>query len=380
MAKDSMILPAGLSDRMPEQSRLEAQVLSRLMEVFHLAGYHVVEPPLMEFEESLLAAGPGAALAGDSFRLMDPKSGRMMALRADMTAQIARIACTRMEHWQRPLRLSYNGAVLRVYPDPLNPERQLTQIGAEMIGASLPLHDAEVASIALTALSAVGIEALTIDIGIPSLLEVLCPSPDEALVEAIKAKDHARIRQLKPKQSELICRLLDIPLASESEYAQAIKKLKGVPSPAKKMLEEALMVSNLIREAQPQVKVTLDPLESRGFDYHHGIGFAIFSPSVRGELGRGGRYHTASANSKGEESTGVTLYLERILRSLKPLAKEDRLYIPSSAGLKAHIEKITKGEAVVLGSPKAKDAKSQKAEAVSLGCSHWLKDGKVESL
>ena len=54
-----------------------------------------VKPPLLEFEDSLLA-GSGAAVADQTFRLMDPDSQRMMGLRADTTPQVARIATTRL--------------------------------------------------------------------------------------------------------------------------------------------------------------------------------------------------------------------------------------------------------------------------------------------
>ena len=72
-----------------------------------------MKPPLVEFEESLLG-GPGAALAPQTFRLMDPVSQRMMGVRPDMTVQVARIAVTRLKHEPRPLRLSYGGNVIRV--------------------------------------------------------------------------------------------------------------------------------------------------------------------------------------------------------------------------------------------------------------------------
>ena len=88
----------------------------------------------MEFEQTLLAEGPGAALAEQTFRLLDPISRRMMALRSDMTAQIARIAGTRLASYPRPLRLAYGGEVMQVVPDVLNPERQMMQAGAEIIG------------------------------------------------------------------------------------------------------------------------------------------------------------------------------------------------------------------------------------------------------
>ncbi|MEI9983975.1 MAG: ATP phosphoribosyltransferase regulatory subunit [Aliidongia sp.] len=68
-------------------------------------GFERVKPPLVEFESSLLG-GPGAAMAQDTFRLMDPISQRMIGVRADMTLQIARIATTRLVKLPRPVRLS----------------------------------------------------------------------------------------------------------------------------------------------------------------------------------------------------------------------------------------------------------------------------------
>ena len=75
------------------------------MDIFTGFGYQRVKPPLLEFEDSLLAA-TGAAMADQVFRMMDPDTHRMMAVRADMTPQIARIAATRLDHAPRPLRLA----------------------------------------------------------------------------------------------------------------------------------------------------------------------------------------------------------------------------------------------------------------------------------
>ena len=102
------LLPAGLMDVLPPFAAYEARTVERLMA--HLAGYGYerVKPPLIEFEETLLA-GSGAALAAETFRLMDPMSRRMLALRPDMTMQVARIASSRLAHWPRPLRLGYAG-------------------------------------------------------------------------------------------------------------------------------------------------------------------------------------------------------------------------------------------------------------------------------
>ena len=376
------LLPAGLGDLMPDQARHEARAIASLMESLALFGYAPVKPPLVEFEETILADGPGAALAPDSFRLLDPQSSRMMALRADMTAQIARIASTRMAHLPRPLRLSYNGAVLRVKAEPLNPERQLTQVGAEMIGAASPAHDAEVAVAALTALGRAGVAKMTIDLGIPRLLDAVHGGngAPTGLVDAVNAKNHSLVRKLAGKDAKSIALLMDVPLGGVEAIEKGLKgPLSKLPKPAVAMLKELVEAAGRIGEAMPGASVTVDPLEQRGFDYHHGIGFAIFAPGIRGELGRGGRYRTATAEGRGEESTGVTLYLERVLRATPAPESPDMVYVPFRAGMGAVVDLVGQGRAALLGTSGG-GPKAQRGEALALGCSHWLVDGAVKAL
>ena len=366
------LLPAGLSDLMPEDASREAASIASILSSFSALGYQRVKPPLVEFEDTLLADGPGAALSGNSFRVMDPQSGQMMAIRADMTAQIARIASTRLKHQPRPLRLAYSGDVLRVQPDPLNPERQLTQVGAEMIGAHQTSHDAELAVAALAALQDAGIGRLTIDLGAPRLLDSITDADDD-LRQAVSAKDQMLVKHHGGDQAALLQDLLDMPMVSRDQIDIKIAACaKKMPQEAAAMLTALTEMAGLIRQAMPDVVVTIDPLESRGFDYHHGVGFAIFSPGIRGELGRGGRYRTRIEDAMGEDSTGVTLYLERISRALQPEADAPALYIPHGAGLHVLVAMMRQGETCRYGSA---DAKDPKKEAQALGCSHILIDG-----
>ncbi len=135
------LLPNGLLDLLPPQAENEARTIDLFMQSFAAFGYRRVKPPLVEFEESLLGAGPGQSLAPQTFRMMDPVSGRMMGVRADVTAQIARIATSRLGDEPRPLRLSYAADVLRVNGTQLRPERQFCQVGCEMIGVDSVVSD-----------------------------------------------------------------------------------------------------------------------------------------------------------------------------------------------------------------------------------------------
>ena len=124
----------------------------------------------MEFEESLLS-GAGAGLAEQTFRLMDPASHRMMAVRSDLTPQIARIAVSRLSRSPRPLRLSYAGEILRIRGGALRPERAFVQVGIELIGSAAAAADAEVVLLAAEAVRGRGLAGgLSVDLTLCLLL------------------------------------------------------------------------------------------------------------------------------------------------------------------------------------------------------------------
>src|ERR1700709_485769 len=207
------LLPAALRDLLPPDAETEASAVEALMDVFAAHGYQRVKPPLLEFEDSLLA-GSGAGVAEQPFRLMDPTSRRMMGLRADATPQVARIATTRLANAPRPLRLSYAGQCLRVRGNQLAPDRQVAQAGVELIGHDSPEADAETVVVAARALAAVGLTRVSFDLTLPMLAPSMLDDagltgPNRiSLARALDRKDAAAVarhgRALAPVLTELL--------------------------------------------------------------------------------------------------------------------------------------------------------------------------------
>ncbi len=166
------LLPQGLRDLLPPEAAWEAEVVGRLTGVLASHGYERVKPPLVEFEDNLLS-GAGAAMAMETFRLMDPVSQRMIGQRADMTPQIARIAATRLKDAPRPLRLCYAGQALRVRGSGIRPERQVGQVGAELIGTDAVAADLEAVAVAAEALGALDLKGLSVDLTLPTLVPIV---------------------------------------------------------------------------------------------------------------------------------------------------------------------------------------------------------------
>src|SRR6266567_1325470 len=274
------LLPAGLYDLLPPDAEIEAEATARLMGVLASHGYQRVEPPLVEFEETLLS-GAGTATASDTFRLMDPISHRMVGVRADMTPQIARIAASRMSHKPRPLRLSYAGQVLRVKGSEMRPERQIGQAGAELIGAGGPEADVEVIAVAGEALAALGVPHLSVDLTLPTLVPAIAEaygiSGERAadLRAAIDHKDMAAVASLAGAAGALLTRLIAAAGAAGATRA-ALDRL-DLPERARQERERLGAVLDGLASAIPALKVTVDPVENRGFEYHTGSSLTFFA-------------------------------------------------------------------------------------------------------
>ena len=364
------LLPAGLMDVLPPRAAFEAATVERLVAQFATFGYERIKPPLIEFEETLLA-GSGAALTTETFRWMDPISQRMLALRPDMTMQAARIAASRLAHAPRPLRLSYAGQVMRVRGSQLRPERQLGQVGGEIFGVDAIEADGEVIIMAATALAEAGVDRLSVDLGLPTLVPAILDGrrldkPAAArLRTALDRKDITAVRDLAPVIGEPTARLLSRLVACCGPADTALPQLARLELPAAAASELASLeaVHTGLVAAAADLTVTVDPVENRGFEYHQGVTFALFSAGVSGELGRGGRYRTES----GEAATGVTLFMDAVMAALGAPPPTPRLYLPHRTGCDTARRLRREGWIVVAG---LTDVADQVAEARRLGCTH----------
>jgi ATP phosphoribosyltransferase regulatory subunit len=365
------LLPAGLRDLLPPDAETEAASVEALMEAFSAHGYARVKPPLLEFTDSLLA-GTGAAVAEQTFRLMDPDSQRMMGLRADTTPQVARIAATRLATAPRPLRLCYAGQCLLVRGSQLAPDRQIAQAGIELIGPDTPAADAEIVLVGAEALAAVGLTQVSFDLTVPTLSPAMLDAagiagPDRlALARALDRKDAVSVQRHAGALASTLNELL--LAAGPADRALAALAAARLPPVARALADSLAATVAAIRARAPTLRLTIDPVEFRGLRYHTGVSITIFAPGRHEELGRGGRYLSGEA----EPATGLTLYPDAILRVAPPRQVRPRLYVPLGADQDDAARLRRLGYATIAGLTATDD---DAAEARRLGCSHLLRNG-----
>ena len=368
------LLPAGLRDLLPPDAQTEASAVESLMAVFAGHGFARVKPPMMEFEENLLA-GTGAAIADQSFRLMDPDSHRMMALRADMTPQVARIAANRLASAPRPLRLSYAGECIRTR-EKRETDRQVPQAGIELFGPDSAAADAETMLVAAEALAAIGLTRLSLDLTLPTLIASLLDETDfsaetrQTLSHALDRKDAAGVAA----HGGALAPMLNSLLLSAGPAAAALAALEkaALPAASRALAKRLAEVVTLLNARAPNLKVTVDPVEFRGFRYHTGIAVTVFAPGRHEELGRGGRYLSANA----EPANGITLFADAVLRAAPVPAEKPTILIPIGSDPE-QTNAIRQSGYITIAALEHTDATH---EARRLGCSHVLADGAVHPI
>lgn len=243
----------------------------------------------------------GAALAAETFRVMDPVTHRMMGLRSDITAQIARIALSRLSEEARPLRLAYANDVIRTRGAQVRTQRQFTQVGCEIVGCDDVVSDVEICVVALKGLAALGVSGVTLDFALPRIVGDIFKATKTAESE-IDALRH----ELAGSADKAFLALDRIKLPKEGKAY--VKRLKAVVEGVREAIQGLKLEG---------VSLTVDPLETQGFEYHGGLAFTIFAKDMRGELGRGGRYDIYEGGAPKESAAGFTFYMDTLRQGLR---------------------------------------------------------------
>jgi len=177
------------------------------------------------------------------------------------------------------------------------------------------------------------------------------------------------VSELGGKGGEILSGL--VQATGRVDHALEVLPSLILPANAAAERDRLVEVVGLVREALPDLSLTVDPVEHRGFEYQTGLSFAIFGAGVRGELGRGGRYRSVFSE---DPATGFSLYLDTVLRGLPKPKELESIMVPSGVSPATRKELRDSGWMVVM----SLEADSNvEPEARRLGCTHVWIDGKA---
>ncbi len=349
------LLPTGFRDRLPPEADASARLVRAVLDTVAAYGYERVQTPLAEFEASLTEAL--GTSSRDLLRFVDPVSGETMAVRSDITGQIGRIAKLRMGHHPRPVRLSYGGPVVKLRATQLRPEREMMQVGAELIGLDNVAAASEIIAVAVEGLKAAGVKDITLDLTLPDLIDVLAPEGDVAALKAdLDAKDAAAV----PGAFAPL-------IAAAGPFPDALDRLRAFDTSGR-LASRIEALETIVAGLPKDISVTLDPTERHGFEYQTWLGFSLFAAGASGEIGRGGSYRIGD-----EAAVGFSAYIDPLIDAGLAQTERRRLFLPTGTNAKKAAQLRADGWVTVAALTEDDSAEAQI-------CTHILRDGKAELL
>ncbi|TAK90925.1 MAG: ATP phosphoribosyltransferase regulatory subunit [Burkholderiaceae bacterium] len=355
------LLPESISDVLPAEARRIEALRRQLLDCYRTYGYELVQPPLLEYLDSLLT-GTGQDLDVRTFKLVDQVSGRTMGLRADITPQVARIDAHLLNR-QGVTRLCYAGSVLHTRPAGLLATREPLQIGAEIYGHAGPEADLEILELVIESLKAAGIGQWRVDLNHVGVVRAILSSDAGAqarqaeILALLQAKDAAALQQLASTLSaptgRALCALLDCygSVADAAALAHVQAALQAMPQ-AREAWQALLQLtqSSLLR-THPECELMFDLADTRGFDYHSGITFAAYCNGLPNAVVRGGRYDdVGQVFGRARPATGFSLELRELAGLMTAAAPSPAIVAPwlDAPDLRTAIAKLrAQGEIVV---------------------------------
>lgn len=316
------------------------------MAVFDAWGYARIITPVFECAD-VLERGLGHDARASAIRFVEPGTGEIVALRPDITPQVARLVATRMAEVEGPIRLCYEGAVTRLSGRLAGElgQRELLQAGIELIDAPEPDGDAEVLAVAAAALAAAQLPQTRLDVGhVAPARHVLGAAPDgEArarLAAALARKDRAGVRaaaRALPAEIAPLAEALAVLWGPADATLERAAQLAWPDDVRAALARLGAVLAGFAELADPPVPaLTIDLGDLRGFDYYTGVRFAGYAGGAPDAVLRGGRYDELIGRyGRAARATGFAIDLEAVAEAQRVVGVAAA---PAALGVAVHGE------------------------------------------
>ncbi len=325
MTFTSLHIPKGTQDTLPEEVKRHLYIENQLRKNFELWNYNEVRSPTIEFVKTL-STGVGPELIDSMFKFQD-FDGKLLALRAEMTAPVARIISTRMQSAPEPIRIFYLNNVFRYSQSYLKREREFYQAGVELIGCNTSEADGEILALFISSLQQVGLNEVRIDLGHASLLRDLMKAAGlnkqkkAAIQTLLASRDSMGLNKFMEKNSfpsNLRETFLKLSSCRKLDDATSVTLNGSKYAKVNKQLESLAELQKTLVDYEINDKVFFDFSLTKKIEYYTGMLFEASVPHLGLPLGSGGRYDNfiEKFGKLKLPATGFALEIGRLLQAL----------------------------------------------------------------
>ncbi len=317
--------PNGVNDVLPQECAIKKEIENTVWTVFASFGYKEVETPSFEYYDCY--SGEKGQITQEKLYKFFDEQGRILALRPDFTTSIARMAATKAAGETIPARYMYTGSVYRAEHTEGVRNREITQSGIELIGSYSPKADAEVIAAAMEAVTALGVEDFSMEIGQVGFFNGLVSQlgldsvTTEKLRESIDSKNSPSIKNIVKDldiAEDIKQLMVELPyLFGDAEIIDRAN-VDGLNPTSKAALENIRQIYNLLTLYGFEKYISLDLGMLQSIDYYTGSIFKCYTHGVGFPIAAGGRYDNLMGEfGEKKGAVGCAIGINRIMQIYK---------------------------------------------------------------
>ena len=321
------LIPIGTATLLPQTAQRVRELEDQLLAYLATWGYQEIILPTFEYLD-VLSVGLSSEILEKCYKFADWTSGRMLVLRPDATAQIARMVAMGLGGDVLPMRFSYRTTVFRYELEHRGRDREVFQVGIELVGNDTAQGDAEMVTMLAGLFKAVGLPEWKISLGHAGFFKALLsrsglsPKKRKQAELAAAHKDLPRLEQILTTERlsrKVVRNILEVPeRCGQYDVLEWGKRVAGHDVQLMKPLHRLEQVFQQLAITGVQQHVLIDLGELRGFDYYDGVVFDIFTSALGSEIGGGGRYnHLLGRFGRELPAIGFGLDLDRVFSALE---------------------------------------------------------------
>ncbi|MFO7445078.1 MAG: histidine--tRNA ligase [Ignavibacteriaceae bacterium] len=329
----------GTKDILPHEYPSWKHLEDIVRKVFTSFNYKEIRTPVFE-ETALFARGIGEEtdIVGKEMYTFLDRSETSVTLKPEMTASVVRAFIEHSLAAKQSLnKLYYISPMFRQERPQAGRLRQFHQFGAEALGSTSPLLDAEIILMPYDIMKLLGLNDLTVKInslGIPESREAY----KIKLREFLSDKKEKLSEDSRKRFEKNILRIFDSKIESDQEL------IKDAPLLLDYLDEESKNDFEVVKDALTKAGIPfeVDPKLVRGLDYYTKTTFEIVSGKVGSQsaLCGGGRYDLLVEQLGGKPAPGIG-FAAGIERILLACTNENSLKLPDEK-IDLYIVKIDK--------------------------------------
>ncbi len=306
-------LPEGI-DELTGNQAYKFEVLRRqLLDLYINKGFELVIPPMVENVDSLLLTSD--SVNEKTFKFLDPASGKMLGVHADITPQIARIDAKRSSN--KVEKYCYVNSILQTKADDFYASRSPIQAGAELYGSDDINTDIEAIELMLESLNILSIDPVVVSLGNVAIFNALIQTEDLTSVKISQLREIFTRRSVPDlsvfltnntlTNADKFTKLMHLE-GNESILDEALKVFNDIDF-AKSAIEDLIAINQQLKSKN--INVIYDLAELKSYEYHTGVVFSAYNESYSKALAQGGRYNDIGKSfGKSRAATGFSFDLK----------------------------------------------------------------------